>query len=423
MTTIKTNQCPSCGGDLTVDNDKQMYCCTSCGSTYDFDYFREDKLNEMGETHLSRKEFAAAVDAYRLRLKSNPHDFAALRGLMLAAAYLKDMDGLVRMGEAKHFSYNSKMVKEVTGKASQEDREYFTEFGRIYADKKTLIDCNRELESQRRARDRLEAEIRLTEDTRYDYYFHGKGGTETHPMAGFIAVWCMAALFIMMTIGIASSLAERSIGGMLLTIFIFGGMTLFTACVVNFRYVYPRIKAIKEIESYIKEYRVELGYTEAQIKKYEAAAEALSGRIRKNIQAFVEKDRLRMADSASATVQISEKEQVSEIGKVMKHQCPSCGGSLRIDSDKQMYHCTFCGSTYDYEYFKEDSIHEAGETYLSRGEFMATADAYEFMLKKDPHDFLALRGLMLAAARLSSMNELDQESEEEVFSYDPEMVS
>ena len=417
MTTIKKYKCPSCGGDLTVDNDKQMYCCTSCGSTYDFDYFREEKLNEMGETHLSRKEFAAAVDAYRLLLKSNPHDFAALRGLMLAAAYLKDMDGLVRVGEAKHFSYNSKLVKEVTANASAEDKDYFTEFGKIYADKKTLIDCNRELESQRRARDRLEAEIRLTEDSRYDYYFHGKGGTETHPMAGFIAVWCMAALFIMMTIGIASPLAERSIGGMLLAIFIFGGMTILTACVVNFGYVYPRIKAIKEIDSYIKEYKVELGYTEAQIRKYEAAAEELSGTIRNNIKVFVDKDSLRKTDPATAKV------QVSEVSTIRKHQCPSCGGSLTIDSDKQMYHCTFCGSSYDYEYFKEDSIHEAGETYLSRGEFMATADAYEFMLKKDPHDFLALRGLMLAAARLSSMSELDQEVEDEEFSYDPEMVS
>ena len=59
-------QCPSCGGDLTVDNEEHMYRCTSCGSTYDYDYFREEKLNEMGETHLSRKEFGAAVDTFRL---------------------------------------------------------------------------------------------------------------------------------------------------------------------------------------------------------------------------------------------------------------------------------------------------------------------------------------------------------------------
>ena len=64
------------------------------------------------------------------------------------------------------------------------------------------------------------------------------------------------------------------------------------------------------------------------------------------------------------------------MSNIKKHQCPSCGGSLIIDNDKQLYHCTFCGSTYDYEYFREEQMHEMGETFLSRGEFMAAIDAY-----------------------------------------------
>ena len=111
------------------------------------------------------------------------------------------------------------------------------------------------------------------------------------------------------------------------------------------------------------------------------------------------------------------------MSNIKKHQCPSCGGGLVIDNDKQMYHCTFCGSTYDYEYFKEDRMHEAGETYISRSEFMAAIDAYKFTLKKDPHDFIALRGLMLAAANLSNMKQLEKESESVEFSYDSQIVS
>ena len=68
------------------------------------------------------------------------------------------------------------------------------------------------------------------------------------------------------------------------------------------------------------------------------------------------------------------------MGNIKKHQCPSCGGNLIVDSDKQMYHCTFCGSTYDYEYFREDQIQQMFGTFLSRGEFMAAADACKFML-------------------------------------------
>ena len=415
MTMIKKHQCPSCGGNLTVDNDKQMYRCLSCGSAYDYDYFREEQLNEMGDTHLSREEFGAAVDAYRLLLKKNPHDFPALRGLMLAAAYLKDMDGLVSIGEAKNFSYNSKLVKEVIGSASEEDKEYFTEFGKLYADKKLLIDCNREIKSLYQKRDRIEAAIRLTDDTRYEYYFESKGGKKYSPISMFIMTWCFTGSYFLTEIGIAIAISLDDPEAGIAFLAVLGGLTLLIGVGSNLIQVYPRMKIIRQIDTYIREFKEELGVTEVKINEYEAAAKKLSEDIRQGIDVFVKKDSLIMADSV--------KEQVPVISKIKKHQCPSCGGFLRIDSDKQMYHCTFCGSTYDYEYFREDRIHEAGETYLSRGEFMATADAYEFMLKKDPHDFIALRGLMLAAAHLTNMSELDQENETGKFSYDPQMVS
>ena len=52
MTMITKQQCPSCGGNLTVDNDKQMYRCVSCGSAYDLDDFRAEQMNEMGDAHV-----------------------------------------------------------------------------------------------------------------------------------------------------------------------------------------------------------------------------------------------------------------------------------------------------------------------------------------------------------------------------------
>lgn len=131
MGQIKKRQCPSCGGNLIDDSEKQIYRCASCGSSYDYDYFREEQLHEMGETYLSRGEVEAAVDAYRLILKKAPHDFLALRGLMLASAYLRDMDGLSSIGDAKHFSYDSQLVSEVLDAASEEDKEYFSEFAKI----------------------------------------------------------------------------------------------------------------------------------------------------------------------------------------------------------------------------------------------------------------------------------------------------
>ena len=410
MGQIKKRQCPSCGGSLIEDSKKQIYRCASCGSSYDYDYFREEQLHEMGETYLSRGEVMAAADAYRLILKKAPHDFLALRGLMLAAAYLKDMDGFARIGEAKHFSYDSKLVGEVLDAASEEDKEYFSKFAKIYADKQKQIDCNREIKSLHRERESLEAEIRFTDNTRYEYYFETKHGKH-NPKSVFIAVWCLTAVYSVPSfIGVFDNIDE---GGVSVFFAVICGLALLIGFGVNFLIVYPKMKMIRGIDAEIRNLEIKSEAIERKIRALEAEAEELSDVIRKAIGDLIRKDQ--------QIVPASVKEQVSEFGKIKKHQCPSCGGSLRIDSDKQMYHCTFCGSTYDYEYFREDRIHEAGETYLSRGEFMATTEAYEFMLKKDPHDFLALRGLMLAAAHLTDMSELDQVNKE--FDYDSKIVS
>ena len=419
MSNINKHQCPSCGGSLIVDNEKQMYRCTSCGSSYDYDYFREEKLHEMGETNLSRNEFGAAADAYRLLLKKNPHDFQALRGLMLAAANLKDMDGLVRKGDSKSFSYNPKLVSEVISSASEEDKGYFDELAKIYSDLRDLAKLYSEIRSLKSDKDRIENTLSLEDYDHRNYviptgYFASKA-----PQPTFIALWLLDLfLFIVLLCIVVPLLAS----GAVTTAVVFGFFFVFfigLIAFVNMTEIYPVVKEAKGLGDDVTNLQIELSAATAKLGKLKSDAEELSADIKNSINAFVEKDRQIM----SAPVQEKAKEPVSVSSKIKKHQCPSCGGSLRVDSDTQMYHCTFCGSSYDYEYFKGDKIHEAGETYLSRGEFMATADAYEFMLKKDPHDFLALRGLMLAAAHMTNMNELDHEIEKEDFSYDPEMVN
>ena len=410
MGQIKKRQCPSCGGNLIDDSEKQIYRCSSCGSSYDYDYFREEQLHEMGETYLSRGEVEAAVDAYRLILKKAPHDFLALRGLMLAAAYLRDMDGFSRIGDAKHFSYDSKLVGEVLDSASEEDKDYFSEFRKIYVNKQKQIDCNREIKSLHRECESKESFIRLTDNTRYEYYIDSKYGKQS-PKPLFISVWILTALGSVPNLIRALGSIEE--GGVSAFFAVVGGLALLIGLGINYLILYPRIKMIKKIDADIINLKNDLEATLKKIRELETESEKLSDDIRKAIQDLIRIDRQIVTDSV--------KEQVPEFGKIKKHQCPSCGGSLRVDSDKQMYHCTFCGSTYDYEYFREGRIHEAGETYLSRGEFMATTETYEFMLKKDPHDFLALRGLMLAAAHLTDMSELDHVNKE--FDYDSKIVS
>ncbi len=412
----RNHQCPSCGGYLSIDNDKQMYRCASCGSAYDFDYFREEKLLELGDTYLSRGEFEAAVDVFKLYLQKAPHDFAALRGLMLAAAQMQSIDELLSNEKPEEYSYDSQMVSEAVESALEEDKGYFTELGKVYSDKKKLADRINEIQTLKEEERKLEATIRLTDDSRFDYYFKKKNGSLQSPRSRFIMNWCFVAFFTLNAI--SYSLAAINLGeddAWVVLLSVIPGAFAAGITIGNLVRVYPNVKKVNEIDRHIEELKAELNKLGETISTRKAEAEEFSAFVMDSCREIIEKDRLIV------------KEPVQEYGSGMstirKHQCPSCGGGLIIDSDKQMYHCTFCGSTYDYEYFKEDSMHEAGETYISRSEFMAAIDAYKFTLKKDPHDFIALRGLMLAAANLPNMKALEKESESIEFSYDPQMVN
>ena len=424
MSEIKKHLCPSCGGNLSVDIDKQMYRCTSCGSTYDYDYFREDKMHEMGETNLSRGEFMAAIDAYKLVLEKEPDDFRALRGVMLASARLKNIDELTTVGEAKNFTYNSRLADEAIENASEQDKEYFTKFGKIYEDKVRFVDCNREIKSLKSERDRIDKTSQLVDDSRIDYYFTGRYGTRYSPKAWLFMTIGVTAIFVAIPLLALIAIGFDNAFGTMSVLSVIDAILILASAVYSIVRIYPRMKKIKIIDGEIVGYTIESGKIGTKIKELEEEAKKLDSEIKRSIDNFIKNDRLIMSEpikeQAAETVAI--KKQISETGAVKKHQCPSCGGRLRVDNDKQMYLCTFCGSTYDYEYFREDRIHEAGETYLSRGEFMASSDAYGFMLKKDPHDFQALRGLMLAAAHMTSVDELEQDDDPGEFSYDPDKV-
>lgn len=91
---------------------------------------------------------------------------------------------------------------------------------------------------------------------------------------------------------------------------------------------------------------------------------------------------------------------------IKTHVCPTCGGNLKVDLERQMYECPFCGVTFDYEYFQEDDVLEIADRAMSIGENDSAKRAYEFMLKKDPKNFFAIRGLLLLSLKLKSVSEL-----------------
>lgn len=298
MSKIVKHQCPSCGGNLSIDNDKQMYRCSFCGSTYDYEYFREEQMHEMGEMYLKRREFMAAADAYHFILKKNPHDFIALRGLMLAAGHMKSMDEIVRDDKEKGFTYNSKFVSEVITGATEENKGYFEDLGKIYSIKKRISECRDEVDSLGKERRKIEDVIRAKESACLEYNFKDRDGRETTPKAKFYSLLVANAIFLAFTIiaVIAVCLDGHPRTGAVIAIFGFIINAIIPA--VNIKFVYSRVKAVRSIESEIDNLHYEFGRLTDRIRELNDEEDKLLNDVSHVVYDFNKKDALIMLGKA-----------------------------------------------------------------------------------------------------------------------------
>jgi len=124
MAVLKSNLCPTCGGLLDIDLDKQMYICAFCGVSFDYEYFREDNVKKIASKALLRSEYGSAKDAYNFVLAKDPHDFEALRGLFLCEVKWKDMDRMQSDSEV-HVSADEPTLLNAINKCLPEHKPYF----------------------------------------------------------------------------------------------------------------------------------------------------------------------------------------------------------------------------------------------------------------------------------------------------------
>ena len=86
------------------------------------------------------------------------------------------------------------------------------------------------------------------------------------------------------------------------------------------------------------------------------------------------------------------------------HICPTCGGKLNVNIERQMYECPFCGVSFDYDYFREESVLGIAAQALENDEFTSADRAYDFMLEKEPDNFEALRGKALISMNIAKID-------------------
>jgi hypothetical protein len=94
------------------------------------------------------------------------------------------------------------------------------------------------------------------------------------------------------------------------------------------------------------------------------------------------------------------------MAKLIGYTCEKCGGVLNVDSDQEIFDCPFCGAGFDLIDFHRKDILSQAEMCLKRMEYNSAGDKYKELYTKDPHDFEALRGLILCAGKIPVKDDL-----------------
>ena len=125
MTLTVKHQCDSCGGQLTIDEDKQLYKCPFCGMTFDYEYFKEEDVHKKIKDALRTKEYNAAKDACEFILAKDPHDLEALKGLFLSSAHIGNFSQTFNFETLQGISYNTSVMERIMDSANPEDKDFF----------------------------------------------------------------------------------------------------------------------------------------------------------------------------------------------------------------------------------------------------------------------------------------------------------
>ncbi|MCR5275111.1 MAG: transposase [Clostridiales bacterium] len=134
ISNLKKHTCPTCGGQLIVNEVRRMYECPFCGVTFDYEYFREDDVLDRAARAMRAGEMKSAQEAYEFMLAKEPSNFEALRGMILVAAHAKSTYEFARAESLKKM--NTPLVDEriqyAIDNCLPEHRDYFSKMKELF---------------------------------------------------------------------------------------------------------------------------------------------------------------------------------------------------------------------------------------------------------------------------------------------------
>lgn len=167
--------CSNCGGNLIVDNERQLYECKFCGVAYGSSLFFGHPFEKALEA-MGAGEYNEADQRFVHMLMLDPHDFNALLGRFLCSGKWKKIGDLTLAHSIPQIRLQNlkQRIDEIVSQASDEDREFFADLQKMIDDRIELAGIERDLNRTRKGvsgdepcfyeRNRLTAEFNSIRD-------------------------------------------------------------------------------------------------------------------------------------------------------------------------------------------------------------------------------------------------------------------
>lgn len=398
MALLKSYTCRSCGGVLNFDEDQEIFACPFCGEEFNYTDFHRDELLSQAAKCLKDLRYDAAKDKYEMLLSNNSQDFEALRGLVLVQGKIDSLADLKSPENLRNYNLYAAIKASEDAKQALKGTSESLYFKRLTE----LFELGIEY------RNKTSDALKKSEDAREKY----RDAAEREKKSKENLMTTGSSIGIGMLIGVGVLL------GVLRVIFEEGlsGTNINVNVVFAVIFGYGVICLIVLACFLIHRYRVRhIIYKLAKPSDHLTAGHV--------IQDFLSKEALEISRRYSEAYELLEKDDPAFHGyapppvqkKIPSDNpfiditktvlCSKCGGQLRLDKDKGLFECRYCGVAYGASLFFNNPLAKANEA-VTKGDYVEADQRFSHILMVTPNDFDALLGRVLCAGKWKNIDDI-----------------
>ena len=398
MALLKSYTCRSCGGILNFDEDQEIFACPFCGEEFNYTDFHRDELLSLAAKCLKDLRFDAARDKYETLLSNNPQDFEALLGLVLVQGKINSKADLESPEDLRNCNlYAAIKASEDAKQALKGTSEslYFKrltelfELGIEYRNKTS--DALKKSENAREKYRNAAERERLSKENLMD----------TGKSIGIGMLMGAGALLGLLSAIFEDGLARTNINvNVVFAVLIGYGVIclIVLACFLIHRYkVRHKIyKLARPSDHLTADHNIQDSLSKKAVEIKNRYSEAYE---------LLEKD---VPGSRGYTPPRAQKKAPSnnpfiDITKTVL--CSKCGGQLKLDKDKGLFECRYCGVAYGASLFFNNPFKKANEAVI-KGDYVEADQRFSHILMVTHNDFDALLGRVLCAGKWKDIDDI-----------------